>query len=74
MPSELRPEAVREAVGHDGYVKLVSDGKSGRSTFLLMPDGTPIPGISRIEWTCDAGGRPDLVVHFVKAEVEIGGA
>lgn len=69
----LRPEAVRETV-KQGHVKLVSDGKSGRSTHLLMPDGTPIPGIRHIRWSCEAGGRPELVVEFATAEVEIGSA
>ena len=70
----LRPEAMRETV-RQGHVKLISDG-TRQGTFLLMPDGTPIPGISYIEWVCDAsdGARARLTVEFIKHEVEIGTA
>lgn len=72
MPSDVRPEALRETI-RQGHVKLVSDGTYG-GTRLLMPDGTPIPGIRAIRWTADEPGRARLEVDFGTHEVEIGGA
>lgn len=68
---QVRPEAVREVI-RQGHVKLISDGTT-RGTFVLMPDGTPIPGIKRIEFEAEAGmTAPELRLTFTRAEVEIG--
>lgn len=56
-----------------GHVKLVSDGTT-RGTFVLMPDGTAMPGVHRIEFEAEAGGiAPEVRVTFRGAEVQIGG-
>lgn len=69
----VRPEAVQESI-RQGAVKLVSDG-TVRGTFVLMPDGTPIPGIKRIEFEAEVGDAlPELRLYFSRLEAEIGDA
>lgn len=69
----VRKEALREMLAQ-GHVKLVSDGTT-RGTFVLMPDGTAMPGVHRIEFEAEAGGLepPEIRVTFRGAEVQIAG-
>lgn len=67
----VRPEAVEESI-RQRRVKLVSDGTIP-GTRVLMPDGTPIPGIQRIEFEAEVGVvEPELRVTFKRPQVEIG--
>jgi hypothetical protein len=35
-------------------IRIVGDG-TPQGTRVLMPDGTPVPGVVRVEWGLDAG-------------------
>jgi len=52
-------------------LKLVSDG-TGMGTRLLMPDGTPVPNITRIEMRpITADGAVEILVTCFNVELDV---
>jgi hypothetical protein len=58
----------------ENICRIISDGSPG-GTRVLMPDGTPIPNVIRVEWYLDADGsikaRLDLYTASIDAVVTL---
>jgi hypothetical protein len=53
----------------ENICKIVSDGTPG-GTRVLMPDGTPIPCVTRIEWYIGCDGSTKARVELYTASID----
>lgn len=51
-------------------LRIVSDG-TAEGTCVTAPDGTPIPGVARVEVVIEAPGRAAAVLHLSRVAVDV---
>lgn len=57
---------------NDKRYRIVSDG-TPRGTRVLDPDGRPMDGVTKVEWSIEAGGIGVARLTFWNVEVDVAG-